>query len=205
MQFIYIHGFNSSFDFTSQKLLDLSMLFHVHGVNYDSFASHREILVQLIEGIPPDIEMCEVVFAGTSLGGYWAAEMGKRFCRPSVIINPCLFPHIVLQKHVGIELMNYQTGEKKTLTEDAIRSYSECSKHNGPTNITNKDAFSYLPLVLLDMGDDVINSYETQRLLSEYPMTCFEGGSHRFNHMKKALPYIKEYINHCSYVDQLGL
>ena len=57
-----------------------------------------------------------------------------------------------------------------------------------------------LPLVLLDMGDEVINSFETRENLTGFPMIEWVGGSHRFDHMNDALQHIKQYLNHCSYV-----
>lgn len=191
MIYVYIHGFNSAYDPNSGKVQALSTLGDVHGVTYNTFSTYEEIIDEIKAQVPVSDE---IVFVGTSLGGFWAAEMGRWFGAPSVIINPCTDPRSMLQKYVGVAETNYINGDVNTLTSESVNSYPG-------SGITR--AGIYRPLVLLDMGDAVIDSFQTQKDLRDFPMVCWEGGSHRFEHTEEAIEHIRNYVNHCSYVDIL--
>lgn len=191
MIYVYLHGFNSAYDPSSEKVAELSKVGDVLGVTYNTFGTYEEIIAE----ISAQVSISEdVIFVGTSLGGFWAAEMGSRYGAPSVIINPCIDPFNMLQKYVGTEQTNYVNGEVKTLTQEAVNTYPA-------TGISRSGR--YLPLVLLDMGDEVIDSFETRQALAGFPMVHYAGGSHRFDHIKDAIDDIQTYVNHCSYVELL--
>lgn len=193
MDFIYIHGFNSAFDSSSEKVRHLSRMGNVRGIDYDSCESCLKIFKKLASEISIQDE---IIFVGTSLGGFWAAEMGRRFSAPSVVINPSVEPRVSLRKYIGAQFTNHVTGESKTLSQGSVLSYEKRLDEQ-------MEQYTFLPLVLLDMGDEVIDSHTTQKLLEDFPMTCFKGGSHRFDHMEAALDEIERYVNHCLYVDHL--
>lgn len=192
MNLVYIHGFNSAFDPASEKVQELLKVGKVHGVTYDTFETYNRIYGGILSQIPEDVD--NLAFVGTSLGGYWAAAMARAFGCPSIVINPAIEPRITLQKYSGQEFANHQTGEVKIFDGRVAESY--------PTeSVFNRSDDGFLPLVLLDMSDEVIDPQKTRELLDGYPMAYWEGGSHRFEHMKEAISPIQEYLNHCSYVD----
>jgi predicted esterase YcpF (UPF0227 family) len=193
MLYIYIHGFNSAFDPESQKIQLLCSIGKVVGVNYNSFDTYKSIFEDLYTNVQNLVTNEDVVFVGTSLGGFWAAEMARLFRCPSILINPCYDPYIMLRKLVGTEMSNYQTGEVNTLTNTSVETY--------PSAMTGADrTFKYLPLVFLDMGDEIIDSHETAQVLYGFPMKTWEDGSHRFDHMEEALEHILEYLDFCNWV-----
>jgi predicted esterase YcpF (UPF0227 family) len=196
MLYIYLHGFNSAFDPDANKVKSLSTLGDVIGITYDTFESYDNIFSYITSQVPAD-RLNEVVFAGTSLGGFWAAQMGKHYGCPSIIINPCYDPGSMLGRYEGVIMTNYYTAVHNVLTQAAIDTYA--SKY-----IYGQDkTYKYLPLVLLDMGDEVIGSSGTALVLKEFTVKCFQGGSHRFDHMDEALDDIRNYVNHCDYVEHL--
>jgi predicted esterase YcpF (UPF0227 family) len=190
--FVYLHGFNSAFSPENDKVKSLSSLGTVIGVSYDSYGTYDNIRSYLINEIL-QYDLDELVIVGTSLGGFWAAELGSALSLPSVIINPCYDPTNMLQKYVGPQ-KNYLT-----LQETSFELLSALSYANRKTYELD---FSYLPLVLLDMGDEVIDSFETLRLFKGFPTVHWLTGSHRFDHMKDALEDISLYSNRCSFVSQ---
>jgi hypothetical protein len=191
MHYIYLHGFNSAYGSDSQKVVDLSTIGEVSGITYDTFDTFSNIFKYIVSQVP---DSSDVVFVGTSLGGFWAAQMGHYFGVPSIIINPCTDPFTMLRKYVGMPQVNYQTGEEQVLTDRDVDTY-----YTAPLKSCKK-TFGVLPLVLLDMGDVVIASRETVVTLEGFPTNTWEGGSHRFEHMKEALEHIAAYVNHASYV-----
>jgi predicted esterase YcpF (UPF0227 family) len=198
MHFIYLHGFNSAYDPNSEKIQQLSHLGTVSGITYNTFATHKEIFQHISHEIYTQVHDREdIVFVGTSLGGFWAAEMARHFGVPSVIINPCYDPYEMLRKYVGETSENYQTGETNVLTNEVVETY--------PVNgiIGSDNTYEYLPLTLLDMGDNVIDSFKTREVLEGFPMVHWAEGSHRFEHIADALAHINEYMNYCNFVEQL--
>jgi predicted esterase YcpF (UPF0227 family) len=197
MLYVYLHGFNSAFNPEANKVRSISSLGEVTGITYDTFASYDEIFSHITSKVQNNI-IDDITFVGTSLGGFWAAQMGKHYGCPSVIINPCHDPNFMLSRYESSEMKNYYSDEYNVLTREVIDSYK--SKHIcGPDK-----TYKYLPLVLLDMGDEVINSRETILTLNEFPMRCFKNGSHRFDHIEESIQYIREYLNHCGYVEHLN-
>jgi len=198
MIYVYLHGFNSGYDPDNPKVQALSTLGDVIGVTYDSFATYQEIFEQISYEVFTQVhDRHDMVFVGTSLGGFWAAEMGRRFGVPSVIINPCHDPYEMLRKYVGYVMTNYVTGVTNVLTNEVVETY--------PTyGMTGEDrTFGFLPLVLLDMGDEIIDSAETFKTLEGFPTMVWQDGSHRFDHTDQALPFIQQYANRCSVVDHM--
>ena len=197
MVYVYLHGFNSAFNPEADKVRFLSSLGEVMGITYDTFASYDEIFSYITSQVPNDI-IDEVIFVGTSLGGFWAAQMGKHYGCPSVIINPCYDPSFMLTRYEGVKTKNYHSDEYNVLTHEVIDSYYSEFVHG------QDKTYKYLPLVLLDMGDEIINSKLTALVLNGFPMFQFDGGSHRFDHMEESIQHIREYLNHCGYVEHLN-
>ena len=190
--FVYLHGFNSAFSPENDKVKTLSSLGTVVGVSYDSYGTYDEIKSYLTAQLL-QYDLDDLVLVGTSLGGFWAAELASVFSIPSVVINPCYDPTNMLQKYVGPQ-KNYLTTEETCFELASALSYTNRKSYNLK--------FTYLPLVLLDMGDEVIDSFETRRLFEGFPIVHWATGSHRFDHMEDALEDIALYCNRCSFVSQ---
>lgn len=195
--FIYLHGFNSAYDPENEKVQALQSLGEVVGITYDTYNTFEGIFEEIRSQLPSDLE--DAVFVGTSLGGFWAATVAKFFGRPSVIINPCHNPSVMLQKYVGKVITNYYTSATDVLASEAVKTYA------GHQLFGLDESFEILPLVLLDMGDEVIDSWETRETLAGFPMVHFAEGNHRFAHMQDSLDEIRQYMNHCSYVSDLNV
>jgi predicted esterase YcpF (UPF0227 family) len=194
-EIVYLHGFNSAFDPENEKVAALSQLGAVHGISYDSYSSYRCIRRHLIDEIGKiECDFGDLLLVGTSLGGFWAAEMAAVFGCPSVIINPCYDPTEMLRRHIG-ENINYKTQEKKIFTTESCESYE---------NIRIQDTLPpYFPLVLIDLGDTIIDPYLSAEIFEElkWSVIKYEGGSHRFDHMVESIEEIKKYLNYCSFVE----
>ena len=194
MLYIYLHGFNSAFDPDADKVKQLSTIGTVSGITYDTFGTYDEIKSYLISQVT---SYEEIVFVGTSLGAYWASEMGNHFGVPSILINPCYDPAKMLARYEGMIMTNYYTAVHNVLTQKAIDTYV------GKRIEYDRAEYEYVPMILLDMGDEVIESKLTAYIYRDFPMETFEGGSHRFDHMEESLDKIQEYVSHCEYVEHL--
>jgi uncharacterized protein len=185
MTFIYLHGFNSDRNPTSDKLKELGKLGEVITLSYDSFALYEDILKDLKEKIKRELRdrpPGEVALVGTSLGAYWAAALSGIYGVPAILLNPAIQPAKTLEKYVGLTLKNFVNDEVNTFREDVPKSYPEISKKGKL-------------LIILDEGDEVLDPYETHKLFADFNPILFKGGSHRFEHMPEALPHIEKFLN----------
>ena len=228
MLYIYIHGFNSGYSPDGYKVAALKKIGAVDGVQYDSFGSY-DIVCESIhhqlcdilkqdggmsghsaraespEGVRTQSEAGDradstsnkmaasiagdkagFCLVGTSLGGFWASIFGNRLGIPAVLINPTIKPYISLKRYVGRKLPNFVTREKNRLDAGVPGTYSD---------IEASGNF----LVLLDMGDQVLDYRAAFDWFEGQNVISFEGGSHRFDHMEESLPHIKKFAENFPY------
>lgn len=175
MKILYIHGFASYVNYNSDKYLLLSTIGEVTCVAPDYTKGYEEVFNEIV-----NISDGYDLIVGTSMGGYMAALIGEALDIPSVLINPAIDPSISLLKYLG-HGTTYD-GKDYVLTKDIVKSYSPLS------NLYNN-------LILLDMGDEVLDNYETARQYScTNTVRTFEGGSHRFDHMKESIDEIELFM-----------
>lgn len=228
MLYIYIHGFNSGYSPEGYKVAALKKIGMVDGVQYDSFSPYdivyKSIQHQICDILKPDGDLpgfsvrsespegvrtqsvaCDrsdsassqmvisiagdkagTCLVGTSLGGFWASLFGNRLGIPAVLINPTIKPYISLKRYVGRRLPNFVTREKNRLDAGVPGTY---------TDIETSGDF----LVLLDAGDQVLDYRAALDWFQGKNVHCFEGGSHRFDHMEESLPLIKKFAENFPY------
>ena len=157
----YIHGFNSApntktFIGLKERLPDL----HVVSLEYDYInpdPAYLNLLAQAEELLTEDPD---IVFVGTSLGGFWAHKLSVRFNATCVLVNPSIHPCVSLQKYIG-DNVNYSTSEIKTLTKSNCDSYK---KYEEDVNL-------FIPrsrtVVVLGMKDDVLDPSETEAFFKD--------------------------------------
>jgi predicted esterase YcpF (UPF0227 family) len=157
MKYIYLHDFNAGYVPDSIKVLSLSKLGDIIGITYDTFATYDEIFKYIVSQVPNDTD--DIVFIGTALGGYWAAQMGKYFGVPSVMINQYADPYVMLRGYEDVIATNYHNGVTNVLTSKTIDTYAK------KEILMNDAAFAYLPLIIVDPTDTNIH-------ISEYLNRC---------------------------------
>lgn len=94
----YIHGFGSSPD--SPKANFVKEFAESHGFNFMALEYPKDpenalsviLSFSLQADLGMDYEKDEMVFIGTSLGGYWAGQMAMLVGAYAVMVNPSCFP-----------------------------------------------------------------------------------------------------------------
>ena len=197
MIYFMLHGFNSATPNESSTFFEDNVLKKgdkLYNLNYPFNANASESLIQDVEECleewaattyraEPTID--DITFVGCSLGGYMAQHMAAIYLGHAIAINPAIIPSESLSRWLGINT-NYRTAEVINLTEADVEAFADFVVRPGivPT------------LVLLDMGDDVLDAEATEgHFEGKAKVVTFEGGSHRFDHMEEALPVIKEFAN----------
>ena len=192
---VYLHGFNSAFNPYSDKIAALSKLDNVYPLSYDSFDSYDNILRDILETTK---HLENLVFVGTSLGGFYAANAASVLGVPCVLINPVVLGSFVQNNALFIKevpMTNFVTGAVNTVTQTMIDSYESLD--------VAQLNYEYKPLLLLDAGDELIDSQYTYNHCKDIiskSSVYYPGGSHRFDHIDLALPSIESYLNNCSTV-----
>ena len=120
-------------------------------------------------------KVCDVrpvgdVLIGTSMGGWLAAHCGIKYGIPFVAINPVTNPQIqAVGRHIR-DVHDYPSFPIEG---------SRCG------------------LILLDEGDDVLDSLSTFDMLKvAYHVEMFPGGSHRFDHAEESVVLINNFIEY---------
>lgn len=187
----YIHGFNS-LSTGSKKIEDFSKFLgqEVIPLDYDSCKHYEEnitnMTLKIVDSALNGYGHCkdkynEDIFIGTSLGGFYAANLASIFNGTAIMLNPALNPKETLHKYIGIQ-KNYTTGMISEFKQEHVNSYKNICipKH------------SYF---ILNTGDEVISSFETiEKIDGKYKYVLFPGGTHRFEDVEEASVYIKLYL-----------
>jgi len=111
MKIIYLHGFASTG--VGPKSDALKLAFGTDNVLAPDLPLDPDAVEKLVDGLvtqtmletPPPL-----IFAGTSLGGFWANYFAQQWNAPCVMVNPSLTPSKTMWEKAGQFVPNYKTG-----------------------------------------------------------------------------------------------
>lgn len=124
MKVIYFHGFASSPNGSKVDLLrHAGFTVSAPDIDIDPDIAEPYLIefIRKVAGTVADGE--QLVFVGTSLGGFWVARMSELFNGAAVLVNPAMHPEVSLKKFIG-PYTNYSTGEQKILTAEIVEKYA---------------------------------------------------------------------------------
>lgn len=197
---IYLHGFNSaSLDpegnlltgkdklkvmqaFCAQK----DIVFEAPNVDYRDF---QDIVEEMLLRWNQYLDQGhDVVFMGSSMGGFTSEYLAMKTGAPTIMINPALTPSELLPHFIGVT-ENFETGQPYHWDRrhcDQYRPYErELANSNRSLDRT----------ILLDMGDELLDAGKTlQKYRDRAHVVTYEGGSHGFEHMQESLPVVERVI-----------
>jgi uncharacterized protein len=196
----YLHGFNSaSLDVKGRLLIrkdklrvlqafcaDNDLLLLAPNVDYRDFEALIEDALfawnhYLDQG-------CEVVFMGSSMGGFASEYLAMKTGAKAIMINPVIRPSELLLRFIGVEA-NYETGEPYDWLPSHCDQYVDHERRLAD-NLRAIDR-----TVLLDCDDELLDAEQTRlKYQTIARVVSFDGGSHAFEHMQQALPVIESVI-----------
>jgi predicted esterase YcpF (UPF0227 family) len=179
---IYIHGFRSSP--LSEKSRALRAVFpDIILASYDTL--HPDAGFLQLDAIVRGALPRRPVLAGSSLGGFWAYQLAKKYGLPCVLLNPCMQPEATLRPYIG-EVKNMYTGDRGVMAESDLLRY-EAYRMPGTAEC----------VVLHEKGDEVIPYLESvAHFEGKTKLILIEGGSHRFEHLERAVDEIGTLLSH---------
>lgn len=197
---IYLHGFNSASlglngnllqskqklvvmqDFCRQK----HIVFFTPNVDYRDFQSLVEDM--LFEWNQFLDQGYQVVFMGSSMGGFASEYLAMKTGSKAIMINPAITPSELLTQFIG-------TTENSELGLTYDWQASHCQQYLLYQQHLQNNTQAIDRTILLDMGDELIDSQQTLiKYQNKAKLVTFEGGSHSFEHMQQALPTIEQLI-----------
>jgi uncharacterized protein len=179
---LYIHGFASSGHSHKGQLLRK----HFEEV-YTPSLSHIpalaiETLEQFIEALPQP-----PLLLGSSLGGYYALFLSQRLSLPAVLINPVVHLRPGIEQLVGMK-HHYYDGSQFEFTEAHLQSL-----HDYYCPAPRSDRL----LLMVQMGDEVIDHHQTLQQLPGAQQVIELGGDHAFQDFDKHMSTIGNFASIC--------
>jgi predicted esterase YcpF (UPF0227 family) len=184
---LYFHGFKSSSDsskaqefkkFIENKTSQTKII--IPDLEDDFKEAHKQIETLIDKNSP------NILYMGSSLGGYYALYFAQLYKSKSVLINPAIAPLNDFEIYLG-KNENYATGNKFTISKDDI-SYIRSLHHKKILEPKNN-------LILLESGDEILNYVESSSYFRGSYIDIFYGGNHSYTSIKEKFTKIKEFFN----------
>ncbi|PKH85314.1 YqiA/YcfP family alpha/beta fold hydrolase [Colwellia sp. Bg11-28] len=126
---------------------------------------------------------------GSSLGGYFAHYLAKKYDCLAVLVNPAITPYELLHDYIG-EQVNPYTEEVYQVTEDHIQQLKALEKTAPTIDCTEKNNY----LVMVQTGDEVLNYQQAVEKYQHCRLIVQEGGDHSFINFENCLPTISDFF-----------
>jgi predicted esterase YcpF (UPF0227 family) len=179
---LYVHGFGSCGDSTKTRLLK-SYFGEAHVLSPD-LPVEPDAAIEFLTGLIEENEITLLV--GSSLGGYYATFLAKRYALEAVLINPSVKPYETLEHCLGINRFwcSGEPFEWKAAYLDQLRRYDTDDLRDMPAL-----------MVLLQTGDEVLDYKEAAQKYRDFDVTVEEGGNHRFENLADYLEKIESFLH----------
>lgn len=172
--FFYFHGFSSSgHSRTAELLREAYPTSTVVCPSYNTKNAYDAISSLTIEVVNNAKNNNFIVLVGTSLGGFFANYFSNRLKIPAVLINPCLDPVNLLQKHNPEHDVDCNSFSKYYLN----------------------DRLDVPKTVVLGREDDVIPYNTFLDRLSNYHVFIKENMGHRVSNISEIKDAVDEILN----------
>ena len=184
---LYFHGFKSSSDsskaqefkkFIENKTSQTKII--IPNLEDDFIEAHKQIETLI------DKNSTNILYMGSSLGGYYALYFAQLYKTKSILINPAIPPLKDFEIHLG-KNENYATGNKFTISKDDI-SYVRSLHHKKILEPKNN-------LILLESGDEILNYVESSSYFKGSYIDIFYGGNHSYTSIKEKFTKIKDFFD----------
>lgn len=174
---VYIHGFRSSP--LSEKSRAFKSIFpDITLASYDTL--HADIGFQQLDSLVQAVPTAQPILIGSSLGGFWAYQLAKKYALSCVLLNPCMTPEDTLRPDIGL-VTNMYTGEQGVMQEADLLKYDHYRLPGEPAEC----------VVLHEKGDELIPYQQSiANFEGKAKLILIEGGSHSFEHLEVAVAEI---------------
>jgi len=171
---LYIHGFGGNG--LGSKARVFREFFQSRKIPYfaPSLSYIPELAVSTLEeAIETFLVYDDVHLIGSSLGGYYALYLAKKYNLKATLINPAIYPYITLKDK---EPISFFDGTKYEWTQSHIEKLKAYEID---------DASSLSIMLLTQKGDELLDYKEGVDKLQNAKVIVEEGGSHSFDGVER--------------------
>lgn len=189
---LHIHGFNSSPLSLKAEQTRIYMAKNFPSVGFycpqlaTTPAKVISQLEQLIETHGANTQWCLI---GSSLGGYFASYLARKYHCLAVLVNPAITPYELLQDYIG-EQVNPYTEEVYQVTEEHMNQLKTLEQTAPAIDCNEKNNY----LVMVQTGDEVLNYQQAVEKYQYCRLIVQEGGDHSFINFDNCLPTISDFF-----------
>ena len=184
---LYFHGFKSSSksskaqsikNFIAKNTKNTKIIIPDLDDNFQNAHNQIEELIRLSGS--------NIVFMGSSLGGYYASYFSQKLKKKAVLINPAVHPLKDFEVHLG-ENENYSSGNKFNISSKEISFIRTLSYKKLP--IPND------LLILLESGDEILKYNKSASYFSGAYIDIVFGGNHSYSSFKSKFHKIQKFLD----------
>jgi len=178
---LYIHGFASSSK--SNKVTLLKNKFN-DIVALDLSTEPNRAIKQLEKFIEKYYTQTNITLMGSSLGGFYAMYLSKKYSLKAILINPAINPDITLVQYKDKKVKNY-------LKDEFFYFKSHYLDQLKGLRVSEFDSSKVL--LLLQTGDEVLDYKAALDFLPESKSIIESSGSHQFENFENYFEIIENF------------
>lgn len=184
---LYFHGFKSSSKSSKAQSLKNFIAKNTKNTKIiipdldDNFQNAHNQIEELIR-----LSGSNIVFMGSSLGGYFASYFSQKLKKKAVLINPAVHPLKDFEVHLG-ENENYSSGNKFNISSKEISFVRTLSYKK---LLTPNDL-----LILLESGDEILKYNKSASYFSGAYIDIAFGGNHSYSSFKSKFHKIQKFLD----------
>ena len=184
---LYFHGFKSSSKSSKAQSLKNFIAKNTKNTKIiipdldDNFQDAHNQIEELIR-----LSGSNIVFMGSSLGGYYASYFSQKLKKKAVLINPAVHPLKDFEVHLG-ENENYSSGNKFNISSKEISFVRTLSYKK---LLTPNDL-----LILLESGDEILKYNKSASYFSGAYIDIAFGGNHSYSSFKSKFHKIQKFLD----------
>ena len=184
---LYFHGFKSSSKSSKAQSLKNFIAKNTKNTKIiipdldDNFQNAHNQIEELIR-----LSGSNIIFMGSSLGGYYASYFSQKLKKKAVLINPAVHPLKDFEVHLG-ENENYSSGNKFNISSKEISFVRTLSYKK---LLTPNDL-----LILLESGDEILKYNKSASYFSGAYIDIAFGGNHSYSSFKSKFHKIQKFLD----------
>ena len=184
---LYFHGFKSSSESSKAQNIKHFIAKNTKKTKIiipdldDNFQNAHNQIEELIR-----LSGSNIVFMGSSLGGYYASYFSQKLKKKAVLINPAVHPLKDFEVHLG-ENENYSSGNKFNISSKEISFVRTLSYKK---LLTPNDL-----LILLESGDEILKYNKSASYFSGAYIDIVFGGDHSYSSFKTKFHKIQKFLD----------
>ena len=181
---IYIHGFSGSGQGSKAKLFRKYFKSKDESFIAPSLSYVPELAITTLEELIESYNG-NVKLIGSSLGGFYALYLAKKYNLQAVLLNPAIYPYRTLSKTSKSTHNFYDNSsfEWNSLHITMLKRYE----------IKNLNSENFI--LLVQKGDELLDYKEAVEKLKYSKMIVDDGGSHIFDNIEKYFSEISSFLS----------